>query len=181
MAYKLEKEILLKAKRKDVWETYRDQLSHLASKMPSIDKIEVIERQEIENGVRIKNLWELSIGFPKAIQKIVPSSLMSFYDLAFWNQNSWICDFTETPTNEKGIYSCVGKNTFEEIGEKTRIIISFVLTIDPSKIPGVPSFLKKGVVSKIEKIISNEVAKNLASTAKQVELFINENNYKRGL
>ena len=45
--------------------------------------------------------------------------------------------------------------------------------IYPEKIPGVPSFIAKGIVPKIEQLISKEVAKNLAATAKVVEKFIN--------
>ena len=178
MAYKLKKEILLKAKRKDVWETYRDHLTNLVSTMPSVDKIEMLNREEFDDGIRIKNLWQLAVNFPKPINKIIPASLISYHDLAFWNHNSWICEFTETPQQENGLYKCVGNNTFEDIGDKTRLVISFVLTIDAKKIPGIPSFLKKGMVAKIEKIISNEVAKNLAFTASKVEQFINENTNK---
>ena len=75
MAYKLEKEILLKAKRQDVWETYRDQLTNLVTSMPSVEKIEVINREVCDDGVRIKNLWHLAIKFPKPIQKLLPSKL----------------------------------------------------------------------------------------------------------
>ena len=179
MAYKLKKEILLKAKRKDVWETYRDHLTNLVATMPSVDKIEVLNREVFDDGIRIKNLWQLSVNFPKPINKIIPASLMSYHDLAFWNHNNWVCEFIETPQLENGLYKCIGKNTFEDIGDKTRLIISFVLTIDANKIPGIPKFLKKGMATKIEKIISNEVAKNLAFTARKVEQFINENTNKR--
>ncbi len=174
MAYKLEKEILLKAKRQDVWETYRDQLTNLVTSMPSVEKIEVINREVCDDGVRIKNLWHLAIKFPKPIQKLLPQNFMSYYDLAFWNKQSWVCEFSEVPIKEDNLYSCVGENTFKQNGESTLLLISFTLTIDPNKIPGIPGFLKKGMISKIEKIISHEVAKNLALTARQVETFIND-------
>ena len=71
------------------------------------------------------------------------------------------------------IYICKGQNDFVELGEQTLLTISFELTIYPEKIPGVPSFIAKGIVPKIEQLISKEVAKNLAATAKVVEKFIN--------
>ena len=173
MPYKLEREISLKAKREDVWETYRDKLTDLVPSMPSVEKIEVINREGCDDGVRIKNLWHLAIKFPKPIQKLLPSNCMSYYDLAFWNKQSWVCEFSEVPIKYDNLYSCVGENTFKQNGENTVLLISFTLSIDPNKIPGIPGFFKKGVISKIEKIISHEVAKNLALTARQVELFIN--------
>ena len=64
---------------------------------------------------------------------------------------------------------------FTDLEEKTLLEISFELTIDPQKIPGVPSILAKGLVKKVEPIISKEVAKNLEKTAREVELFIQKN------
>ena len=172
MSYKISKEILLEASREKVWETYRDRLPELAEKMKTVEKIEVIKREEVENGVRITNLWKLSGGLPSAVKKIAPLRLLSYYDNAFWDESKWVCDFVEKPLDDNGVYECVGQNTFEEVDKKTRLTISFELTIYPNKIPVVPSFLKKGLLSKIEKTISKEVVKNLASTAKQVERFI---------
>ena len=71
------------------------------------------------------------------------------------------------------MYVCIGKNIFTDLDEKTLLEISFELTIDPKKIPrGIPSILAKGLVKKVEPIISKEVAKNLEKTAREVELFI---------
>ena len=93
MPYNLEREISLKAKREDVWETYRDKLTDLVPSMPSVEKIEVIDREVCDDGIRIKNLWHLAIKFPKPIQKLLPSNFMSYYDLAFWNKQNWVCEF----------------------------------------------------------------------------------------
>jgi len=54
MPYKLEREISLKAKREDVWETYRDQLTSLVPSMPSVEKIEVIDREVCDDGIELK-------------------------------------------------------------------------------------------------------------------------------
>ena len=175
MSYKIKKEILLEANREKVWEIYRDHLPELAKTMKTVDKIEVIKRQKVENGVQIKNLWKLSGGLPSSIKKIAPTRLLSYYDNAFWDQSRWVCDFIENPIDENGVYECVGQNVFEDLGLKTRLTISFELTIYTDKIPVIPGFLKKGLVSKIEKTISKEVVKNLASTAREVERFIQQN------
>ena len=172
MSYKISREILLKAPREKVWKTYRDYLPELAKTMKTVDKIEVVKREKVENGFRIKNKWKISGGLPNSIQKIAPARLLSYYDNAFWDESRWVCDFVEKPIDDNGVYKCVGQNIFEEIDNNTRLIISFELIIYPEKIPAVPGFLKRGLVAKIEKIISKEVVKNLASTAKHVEEFI---------
>ena len=173
MAYTLKKEILLNASKKEVWQTYRDKLTQMVDAMATVDSITVISREEIKEGVLLKNRWNISGGVPKAIKRVVPQKLLSYDDEASWHENEYICYFTEKPIDGSEIYVCKGKNEFVELGEQTLLTISFELIIHPEKIPGVPNFIAKGIVPKIEQLISKEVAKNLAATAKVVEEFIN--------
>ncbi len=176
MAYLLEKKILLNASKEKVWKTYRDKLPKLVSAMPTVEEIKVISREENEEEIKLLNRWKISGGLPKALKKLIPIKLLSYNDEAIWKQNEYICYFIETPIDGSEIYKCIGKNIFSDQGDQTILTISFELVIYPEKIPGVPSFIARKIVPKIEKIISNEVAKNLASTAKVVEVFINKNN-----
>ena len=169
MGHFIKKEILLEAPRKEVWETYRDHLPKLASVMKQVDAIEVIERESTPQGIRLKNLWKISGGLPNSIKKVIPSRLLSYQDIAIWNQEKWTCDFVETPVDESGIYECKGQNTFVDLGKKTLLTISLELNIYPEKIPGIPKFLAKGLVGNVERLISREVARNLITTAKVVE------------
>ncbi len=174
MSYSLKKEIFLNAPKAKVWETYRDSLPQLVSAMPTVEKIKVLSREEVKEGVRLVNRWKISGGLPRAIKKIIPSRLLSYDDEATWNQKEYVCYFIEKPIDGSGIYLCKGKNTFEDKGEKTLLTIAFELTIYPEKIPGVPTFVARKLVPKIEQIISKEVAKNLALTAKVVERHMNQ-------
>ena len=91
---------------------------------------------------------------------------------------SFICDGQPVGSSKLSniksvnLSSATIRNVFTDLEEKTLLEISFELTIDPQKIPGVPSILAKGLVKKVEPIISKEVAKNLEKTAREVELFI---------
>ena len=174
LAYSLEKKILLDAPVEKVWLTYRDCLPKLVRVMPTVDEIKVVSREETKDEVRLLNKWKISGGLPSIIKNLVPTKLLSYNDAAVWNQNEYVCYFTETPIDGSEIYKCVGKNTFLEQGNKTLLTISFELIIHPEKIPGVPSFIAKSIAPKIEKIISKEVVKNLASTSKVVEKHISK-------
>lgn len=175
MAYQLKKEILLDAPRSLVWKTYRDHLPELAVVMPTVESITVVDRNEKNNEIVLENIWKLTGGVPLAIKKLVPKKLLSYRDVATWKEKDWICEFKETPVDGNDMYVCIGKNIFTDLEEKTLLEISFELTIDPQKIPGVPSILAKGLVKKVEPILSKEVAKNLEKTAREVELFIQKN------
>ena len=139
MAYTLKKEILLNAPKKEVWETYRDKLTHMVDAMATVDSIIVISREEIKEGVLLKNRWNISGGVPKAIKRVVPQKLLSYDDEARWHEKEYICYFTEKPIDGSEIYICKGQNDFVELGEQTLLTISFELTIYPEKIPGVPA------------------------------------------
>ena len=175
MSYSLKKEIFLNAPKDKVWETYRDSLPQLVSAMPTVEEIKVLSREELKEGIRLVNRWKISGGLPNAIKKIVPSKLLSYDDEATWNQKEFTCYFIEKPIDGSGIYLCKGKNTFINKGEKTLLTIGFELTIYPEKIPGIPTFVARKLVSRIEQIISKEVVKNLALTAKVVENYIQKN------
>ncbi len=176
MAYQLKKEILLDAPRSLVWKTYRDHLPELAVVMPTVESITVMKREEKKSELYLENIWKLSAGIPNVIRKIIPQNLFSYKDQAIWKQDDWICYFIETPVDDSDIYICKGRNTFLDINDKTVLEISFELIIDPQKIPGIPYIIAKGLVKKIEPIISQEVAKNLEKTARHVEAFIQKNN-----
>lgn len=175
MSCKLSREILLVAPRKKVWETYRDRLPEIVKSMKSIDEIQEIKRIKENEGFRIKNKWKIASSFPKSVQKIAPANLLTFYDTSFWDESSWTCSFVENPVIENGVFKCTGKNVFDVLGSKTRLTISFDLIIYPEKIPLVPRILRKGIASKLEALISDELIKNLTSTAKYVEEFIQQN------
>ena len=174
MPCSLEKEILLHAPKDKVWRTYRDYLPKLVPAMPTVDEIKVINREEKTLEVFLQNRWKISGGLPRSVQKLIPPKLLSYHDEAIWNQKEYVCYFTETPIDGSQIYKCTGKNTFSEKVNNTLLTISFELIIHPEKIPGDPSFIARGIVPKIEKIKSKEVAKNLAATAKVVEKHINQ-------
>jgi hypothetical protein len=175
MGYKVEKKISLAAPRLKVWETYRDELVSIGVTMPAVESIETLDRTEKGNQVCLENKWSISGNIPKAIRNIIPKNLLTYKDVAIWDQSTMICSFEEEPFDGSGIYYCKGQNIFEENENGTILTIQLELTIYPDKIPGIPSFLIKPVLSNIEKFVTKEVAKNLEATAKVVVEYANKN------
>ena len=176
MGYKVEKKINLAAPRSKVWKTYRDELVNIGQSMPAVESIEVLNRTEKDNIVKLENRWNISGNIPKTIKNIIPKNLLTYKDIALWDQTKMICFFEEEPSDGSGIYNCKGQNIFEEDNTGTILTIKLELTIYPDKIPGIPTFLISPLISNIEKFVSKEVAKNLEATAKLVVEYANKTN-----
>ena len=175
MGYKVEKKISLAAPRSEVWKTYRDELMNIGKTMPAVESIETLSREKNGKIVRLENKWIISGNIPKAIRNVIPKNLLTYKDIAVWDESKMICFFEEEPFDGSGIYYCKGQNVFEESEKGTILTIKLELTIYPEKIPGIPSFLIRPIISNIEKFVSREVAKNLEATAKLVVAYSNKN------
>jgi len=180
MGYKIEKKINLAAPVFEVWKTYRDELMDIGKTMPAVESIETLNRKEKGEIVYLENKWIISGNIPKAIRNVIPKNLLTYKDIAVWDQSKMTCFFEEEPFDGSGIYYCKGQNIFKEKEKGTVLTIQLELTIYPDKIPGIPSFLIRPIVSNIEKFVSKEVAKNLEATAKLVVEYSikNKNNGK---
>ena len=175
MAYQVEKKINLAAPRAKVWKTYRDELVNISKTMPAVESVEILNRIEKDNIVQLENRWNISGNIPSKIKSIIPKTLLTYKDVAIWDQTKMICFFEEEPSDGSGIYYCKGQNVFEKDKAGTLLTIKLELTIYPDKIPGIPSFLIRPLISNIEKFVSREVAKNLEATAKLVVEYANKN------
>ena len=175
MAYRIKKKILLSAPREKVWLAYRDRLVEIGQSMPAVENISVIEREEKGQKVHLENCWKITGNLPKSVRKFMPDNLLTYTDKAIWDEKKMICYYEEEPADGSGLYLCKGQNIFEKDKENTVLTIDLELTINVKKMVGIPRLLFNTIISKIEKFISKEVAKNLVATAKLVVEFTNSN------
>ncbi|MBH24583.1 MAG: hypothetical protein CMH57_09045 [Myxococcales bacterium] len=158
-----------------VFTTYRDELDQLATYLPNIDKIEVKEREELDNGsVRLLNIWKASPAeIPSIVRPFIDPSKIAWNDYALWNANDHTCEWR----NELNVFtehvSIRGKNRFEPAGDNAvKIIINGELTVDAKKIPGVPRLLAGRIGPAIEKFVVTLITPNLKEVNRGLEKFI---------
>jgi hypothetical protein len=166
MAHSIVSEIRLEASRDTVWEGYRDRLNELAPLVPAVKEIETKSRSEQGPKTNIVNVWLLDGDLPAAFSKFLPPSILSYKDTAVWDNSAFVVNFTTEPADGSGLYVCKGVNTFSENADGSMTLrLDLTLEIRSSKVPGLPKFLAKKIIPKIEKFVSGELSKNLQATS----------------
>ncbi len=87
--------------------------------------------------------------------------MLSWTDRAKWDESDFTCEWKiETHAMTEAVH-CGGKNLFLEDGEGTLLQIRGELTIDASKIRGVPGFLANKVGKGVEDFLGKRIQPNL--------------------
>lgn len=158
-----------------VFETYRDKLPELVPYLPNCDRIDVLERQQLEDGrIKLKNHWFGNVKVPRAARRFVKEELMSWYDHATWDPEAFTVDwifellvFTEAAT-------CAGKNFFEVVDAgTTRYVLTGELNLDLDRMPFVPRMFR-GLAPRIEQWLINGVQPNLQSIGAAVGQYLDD-------
>jgi hypothetical protein len=149
-----------------VFAAYRDRLAELAEYLPNIASIEVLSRDELPDGaVRLVNEWRGSgADLPKVARAFITPEKLRWTDHATWHPDltvDWRSDVHAFP----GAVLSSGKNRFVAAGQGTRLEIRGQLTVDATKIPGVPRLLAGTVSAAVEKVLGGQVATNATKQA----------------
>ena len=111
---------------------------------------------------------------PRVVKPFVSKEILVWIDHATWRQAEHTCDWWfGFPAFEQGGISCRGHNWFEATQRGCRLVITGALTIDLSKIKGVPR-LARGLGPRVEKYILGRVRPNLEATAQALEKMIGD-------
>jgi nitrogen fixation protein len=158
-----------------VFSTYRDALSELAVYLPNIERIEVLEREELAGGdLRLLNLWKAAgAEIPTALRAFVKPEMLQWRDFAVWHTSEHACSWrTEIGFMKEAIH-VEGRNTFEQDAQgHTRILIRGQIRVDASKIPGVPRLLAGSVGPGVERFVVNMITPNLKEVNRGLERYL---------
>lgn len=161
--------------REKVFQVYRDKLPELVPYLPNIRAI--IQKSRTDEGqvVRLLNLWKGGGEIPAAARSVLSEKLLEWDDYATWDANAYTAEWRiETPAFKEAVHAA-GKNTFEAIGpERTLLTIRGELSIDGSKVPGVPKLLARTVGPIVEKFLIAAIKPNLLEVSKGVEKYLRE-------
>ncbi len=160
--------------RADVMRTQRDDMVELAQYLPNIDVITVLEREELEDGVRLVNLWKAAATeIPRVIRPFVKPEMMQWKDHARWYNDTYMCEWRL----ELGFFTeqvkVSGTTRFEELGaDRCKVIIDGNLAVDVKNMPGVPRLLAGKIVSEIEKLVVKQLTPNLTGVNRGLESYL---------
>lgn len=158
--------------RDTVFKTYRDHLTELVPYLPNVKSIEVLERKDEGASTSFKNLWTAKGEIPRIAQGFLKPEMLTWYDLATWNQDSSSNEWRIQMRVMEKVVDCRGANTFETVGSDTVLHIRGELNLDLKQVPGVPRFLAGTAGPAVEKFIVGMLKPNLVEVSKGIEKFL---------
>jgi hypothetical protein len=158
--------------RELVWTTYRDRLTQLLPYLPNLRTIEVRQRVQEGSTVRLVNVWHGGGDIPPIARAFLSESMLSWTDHATWHNDRFVCDWvTETHAFTEAVRSS-GSNRYLQVAAGTQLQIRGDLSIDASKIRGVPRLVAGKVGRAVEEFLVRTVQRNLLDVSKGIERFL---------
>lgn len=155
-----------------VFETYRDRLPELVPYLPDVRGITVSARHERGDVVEMVNVWRGGGEIPAAARAFISESMLTWDDLATWDASAWTCAWRVRTHAFTEAVRCEGRNTFVADGDATILQIRGSLTIDASKLAGVPRLVAGSVSRAVEEILMKKVAPNLVQVSDGVRRYL---------
>jgi hypothetical protein len=162
--------------REKVFTTHRDKIEELVQYMPNVDSIVTKEREEDGDIVRLVNLWKAAESeIPSVARPFIKPDMLQWEDRAEWDGDfyevAWEIELGFLP----GVIDARGHSEFEDFGDETRVTIDGEITVDASKLPGVPGLMEKRVAKALENFVVNLIKPNLKETNEIIERYLREN------
>ncbi len=157
-----------------VYPTFRDNLKETAHYLPNIQEIEVKKHERVDpDTVEVVNLWKASEGeVPKIAQSVIKPHMLQWTDYATWHDDDMYCEWEMEVGFLPEAVSCKGTTRYIAKGDKTEVHIEGELSVDASKIPGVPRLLAGKLGSAVESFVVKLVTPNLRATNRAIEKYL---------
>ncbi len=156
-----------------VYEIIRDRLPDLVPFMDNVAEIVELERNGRDDGVNVLNRWRANPGqVPAVARKFIKPNMLEWLDHADWSdQNHWV-DWRIESAVFADMYRCNGRNAVVADGNDARIVIQGELTVDPKRLPGVPSFMARRMLPTVEAYLVSRMKPNMAALGTGVSRFL---------
>jgi hypothetical protein len=159
----------------DVFATYRDETIALSRFLPDVRSVEIRSRKEDGAIVEVVSDWRGGGDIPAVARAVLSEAMLSWTDNTRWNADTLCCDFRTETRALTDAFRCSGQTTFaEDASGGTRMSVRGTLTIDATKIRGVPGFLAGRVGRAIEDAIGGSIQRNLVATAKALTTLLEQ-------
>jgi hypothetical protein len=166
--------------RELVFTTYRDKMPELVRYLPNVLGITVTSRADAGAVTRLVNLWKGGGEIPASARTFVDESMLSWDDHATWNAADFTCEWRIVTRAFTEAVSCTGKTRFTDDGKGgTAVEIRGQLSIDASKVKGVPRLLAGTVSRAVEGFLAQRIGPNLVDVSNGVGKYLAEQQAKK--
>ncbi len=160
--------------RELVYQTFRDKVYELADYLPNVDKIEVVQREWMnEDHLRILAHWHTSAPVPPVVKKFINPKVFSYKDYANWYNSEFKVDWRIETFWLSNLYTCSGTTYYIEVSPgRTLVHLVGDLTVNIDAIPQIPRFLRKSIGPQAEKFVIGIISPNLSKAAQAVQKYL---------
>lgn len=156
----------------EVFHLLRDDMPALVPFLHDVERIEVLERAEDGDTVRILNLWQGSLArVPGPARPFVSAEMVSWSDHASWSTARMQAAWRLEPRIGARIFTCQGTTTVLPDGERSRLQLEVDLEVYPERVPGVPSLIARRVRGPVEETIAGQIRPNLENLAGSIRAY----------
>jgi hypothetical protein len=151
-----------------VFETYRDHILDLLPYLPNVRGIDP-KSSTGEGGVVEKvNVWHGGGEIPAVARAVISESMLSWTDRARWDAEAFVCDWHIQTHAFTDAVTCEGRHAFveREGGKAALLQTTRVLTIDATKVRGVPRLFASNVGRLVEEFLAAKIRPNLVEVSK---------------
>lgn len=156
-----------------VVETMIERMERIVPFLANVESIDLVERTALADGrLRIVRRWQGALStVPRAVRPFLGRDLLAWHDIAVWTPEAGRADWTHA-TCAPGVarlYECTGTSRFEpdptDPSGRTRMRVGGRLLVHPERLPGVPSFLGRGLAPQVESFVVALITPNLTGLA----------------
>ncbi len=160
-----------------VYDMLRDRLTDLVPYLEAIDSIEVLERDDDDDGqTKIVNLWKGNARLmPLMARPFVTKAMTKWKDHATWGERERTIEWWFEPAKFSSLFTCTGLTRLENLGDETTLFhIKGELDVYADRVPGVGKRMAKKLGPTIEKWAIKKVRPNLMQVPKALQSFFAE-------
>jgi len=169
---KIESSTMISHPIEAVFEVYRNRLPELARYLPDIREIVVESREELDDGIKLHNIWIASADIPSFAKAFIKPELLRWNDYATWHDADYVCHWKIVTGFASEAVRCSGITGFEAKGDSTRVYIDGDLSLDLKKVPGVPKLLAGSIGPKVEAFVVKLITPNLQKTNQAIQDYL---------
>ena len=163
---------IIKAPQETVFQTLRDELPHIASRLDDISAVTLQHREDRGDEVEVVSLWEAAPQLPSLIAGRIPAGALSWIDTATWISSQQQCRWEIVPGYFEGAVVCRGETRFEAAmgGRGTRL--TFSGDIQTGDLRHINGLLTGPVLKGVQAIVSQLIPANFRKLAKALEAHV---------
>ena len=170
----LEADAVIPYSREIVFRTYRDELTTLVEFLPNVREIHRIsaEGSPAADGSETNAMTHEWLGggeVPVAIQRIIDDSVFRWVERVIWDESRFVAKWEIQTEALKGAFRCVGRHTFVELEESTRLETSGEMHLDLATLAGgrvaLPGFVADGLGRALQQLVARQIGTNLLNVS----------------